>query len=353
MKIGLFDPYLNITGGGERYIGTIAEYFSDRHEIFLFWDDIDIKKLFRERLNINLAKVKIEENIFKKSFSLFSRINRLSKLDRLFFLSDGSLPMVFSQNSYLHFQFPFNTSFRPNLKERGKIKLFKRVICNSQYTKKNIDRIFDVSSIVVYPPVSLKDIKPQVKEKIILNVGRFTTTMHNKKQDQLLSAFKQLIGKGLTDWKLILAGGMDNDGVELVNKLKSASSGFPVSIIPNIPYAQLLDLYGKAEIYWHGTGLGEDITQNPEKTEHFGISIVEAMAGGCLPIVVGNGGQTEIIEEGIDGFTYQNSDELISKTLIVIKDTEKRKIIQKNAIKKSDKFNKERFCKEMQSIMNI
>ena len=72
----------------------------------------------------------------------------------------------------------------------------------------------------------------------------------------------------------------------------------------------LAGLYQEAEIYWHGTGLGTDLEQEPEKAEHFGISLVEAMSAGCVVFAYGSGGPREIITDGVDGFLYSSTEDL-------------------------------------------
>ena len=57
----------------------------------------------------------------------------------------------------------------------------------------------------------------------------------------------------------------------------------------------ILNEYKLAKIYWHASGFGEDLETHPEKAEHFGITTVEAMINGLVPIVIDAGGQKEIV----------------------------------------------------------
>ena len=69
LKIGIYDPYLDILGGGERYVLTIAEYYSLSHEVDLLWPESSIKETIRQRLNINSDRinfVNINNNISRK-----------------------------------------------------------------------------------------------------------------------------------------------------------------------------------------------------------------------------------------------------------------------------------------------
>jgi glycosyltransferase involved in cell wall biosynthesis len=64
---------------------------------------------------------------------------------------------------------------------------------------------------------------------------------------------------------------------------------------------------------------------NPELTEHFGISTVEAISAGCIPLVVGRGGQPEIVTN--PDLLWQTIEELIEKTQAVINTPNKEKYL--------------------------
>ena len=64
MKIGIFDPYLDDLGGGEKYMMTIAQVLSEKHDVSVFWDNkFDLDGLLK-RFSLDLSKVKITPNIF-------------------------------------------------------------------------------------------------------------------------------------------------------------------------------------------------------------------------------------------------------------------------------------------------
>ena len=58
--------------------------------------------------------------------------------------------------------------------------------------------------------------------------------------------------------------------------LHPASETNNVYIHENCPFEELIKLYEKAKIFWHGAGFGENENLNPEKMEHFGITTVSA-----------------------------------------------------------------------------
>jgi glycosyltransferase involved in cell wall biosynthesis len=80
-----------------------------------------------------------------------------------------------------------------------------------------------------------------------------------------------------------------------------------------------VSLYNTASIYWHATGIDADLNINPEKAEHFGISVIEAMAAGCVPIVFAYGGPAEIVDSGLNGYCYRDINELRRITEKVIR----------------------------------
>lgn len=353
MKIALYDPYLDTIGGGERYVCTIAEELSKSNEVSIFWNDQSIIKKISERLHLDLSKTKIVPDPFINKSTFYTKYTTQNKYDRLFFLSDGSFPFGFSKINYLHFQFPVHWTNGKSIMNQLKLRTYKSVICNSQFTKKIIDQTYGIKSVVIYPPVDLDQFIPLNKEKIILSVARFSKSLHSKKQEVLIEAFKKLNNEGVKDWKLILTGGMDSDSKEIIEKLRQLSSGYPVEIIPNSTFKDLMQLYSKASIYWHGAGFNIDLVKEPEKAEHFGITVVEAMSAGCVPIVVNNGGPKEIIEQDISGFAYSTIDELVNITKNLIQNISKLNKISQKAIQRSKLFSKERFCQEIRQVMEI
>lgn len=75
--------------------------------------------------------------------------------------------------------------------------------------------------------------------------------------------------------------------------------------------------------------------------EGFGISVVEAMARGCIPIVSNRGGLPEIIEDGKNGFIFKYDDveEFTQKIINIINSSNKvKEAVIKNAINRSEKF---------------
>lgn len=356
MKIGIFTPYLNSLSGGEKYILTAAECLSSKHEVFIFWDkrfESEIKEKAFEKFGIKLSAVKFTNNIFDRGVSLFSRLFLSKAYDYIIFLSDGSIPFVLS-NLIIHFQFPVEWVNAKSFKTKIKFSNIKNVICNSSFTKSYIDKKFAIKSAVLYPPTFIGKAKTNQKEKIILHVGRFGTNIEGtnfKKQDVMIDVFKEIIQRGLKGWCFVLVVSFKKEDEDNLGKLKKKAQGLPVEFIENPNNSVLQTEYGRAQIYWHATGFGEDLIRHPERAEHFGIATVEAMGAGAVPVVINAGGQKEIVEDGKNGFLWDTLEELQEKTLRLVHDQNLWNRLSKESKKRAQIFSGKRFCEELKKII--
>jgi glycosyltransferase involved in cell wall biosynthesis len=354
MRIGIFDPYLDDLGGGEKYMMTIAQCLSENHTVDIFWDDKKDLVELSKRFPLKLDKTKLVPNIFTSQTSTFKRLVETKKYDAIVFLSDGSLPLITSKKLFVHIQQPLKIMQTNSLLDKLKISRVNRFFCNSEFTKSFIDKKFHLKSVILYPPVALypKNVK---KENIILHVGRFRIkNIKNedyKKQSVMVDSFKDMIGKGLRDWKFVLAVSIKEKDKDAFEAMKKNAEGFPIEFLVNKSNDELWDIYSKAKIYWHASGFGEDLGKNPEYAEHFGISTVEAMGAGAVPVVINAGGQKEIVTEGENGFLWDSIKELQAKTLKLIQDEPLLNKLSKQAMESAKEFSTEKFYQAVNNLI--
>lgn len=349
MKIGLFDPYLDTLGGGEKYILTAASCLQQEHEVVVFWDDASVLQRATERFNLNLERVRIQENIFSHKISFVNRLLITKDFDAIIFLSDGSIPLTFAKKLYIHFQFPTKW-IKLDLLTKIKLIRVKEFICNSYFTKRYIDKKFNVTSVVLYPPADIQEEQIKKKENTILSVGRFGILPEGnnfKKQDFMIKTFIKMVDGGIKNWKLILVVSHRERDSDQIVQLEQLCKNYPIEIIKNATSNQLKKIYTSAKIYWHAAGFGENLDKHPERAEHFGISTVEAMARGAVPVVVNAGGQIEIVEDNINGFLWNSSEELIAQTISLIENNKLLEQVASAAIERAKMFSSERFCREL------
>lgn len=348
MKIGIYNPYLNILGGGEKYILDIANFFSERGDtVELFWQDKKIIGEIENRYNLKIKNINFLPNIFRKKHNLTEKLLKLAKYDFFFYVTDGSLFFSPAGKNILIIQSPAHIPPK-RFKNKVIIKNWTPIICYSNFVKEYILRIWQTEVFVLPPAVNIEQFKAGKKENIILSVGRFTQSLHRKKQEVLISAFKKL-SSDIKNLRLILAGGLVNTDRDYFESLKEKAKGENIEFYPNINFFKIKELYGRAEVYWHAAGYGEDLKKNPERAEHFGITTVEAMSSGCIPIVFKAGGQEEIINDGENGFFWETQEELISITRKIINKPEEE--LRKNAINKSKIYRQEAFQKNLEKIL--
>ena len=352
MRALIYDPYLDTLGGGERYCLTVAEcLLAGDWQVDLPWRGRDIKRKLVNRFDLKINKLKII-NFDILSQNLISKFRFFRSYDLIFWMSDGSVPFLFGKKNFLHVQVPFIGVRGKSLLNNFKFKFIGKTICNSQFTKKFVDQEFGINSEVLYPPVDVKKFKSTQKENIILAVGRFEETMQAKKQDILIRVFKNMVDRGLAGWKLVLAGGslIEEEENKFLTKLKNLAVGYPISFEVNTKFEQLKRIYSKAKFFWHAAGYGVDENREPWRVEHFGITVVEAMAAGCVPLVIDKGGLKEIVRRGA-GERWKTIEELENKTLNFINNKERLNNCALKAQKESLKFSKRNFCKQLMGLI--
>lgn len=352
MKVAIYSPYLDTFGGGERYMMTIAETFSFDHNVDVFLDrHLDslggeyLRNKLSERFDLNLSKASFINAPVGKGSSIIERLFLLKNYDVLIYLTDGSIFFPTAKKNILHIQSPLVGQPSKSVWGKFKLKGWDLIIYNSGFTKENSKKNWPIKSEIIYPPVDVEKIKPLETKKYILSVGRFSGYLKDKKHEVLIKIFKELFETGkINDWSLHLVGSAGEGDKEYLEALQALAEGLPVKFYPNLDYKNLVRLYGESSIYWHASGYGED---DPTKMEHFGISIVEAMAGGCVPVVIDKGGLKEIVTSGNDGFLWADLNQLKKLTVDLTSNTNLVQKISKNAVKSANKFNKNIFVRQI------
>jgi len=244
-----------------------------------------------------------------------------------------------------------SSTYRPALG----LSSYDKFIANSNFTKYWIKKYWDKESTVIYPPIETKKFKPGKKRNMILNVGRFFVGGHSKRQDVLVEVFKSMVdNKELSsEWELHLVGGVAS-GIEHQNylaKIMERAKNYPIYFHISADFSELKKLYSQAKIYWHATGYGKHLNKEPIALEHFGITVVEAMSAGCIPIVFNAGGLKEPVNNN-KNYLWNDMNELQKKTLDVINSKSLRKK-SKQFIERADDFSIDRFSKEILELIRV
>jgi glycosyltransferase involved in cell wall biosynthesis len=370
MRIGIYNRYWNVAGGGERYVGAIAQYASRHGAVDLIAHEPFSIPALEERLHLQLAHC---NPVILASDSDAAAEDLSSKYD--LWVNGTFMSSVRSRasRSILVVMFPFfrgkvlkalwrTTLIKPPpqiqslfWRKHGFWRSYDLIVAISSYTQDWIRRWWDADSVILRPPVHDPHCLPeQEKKKVILSVGRFFEGGHNKKHDVMIAAFKEMYDSGACPgWEFHLCGGShpESEHQAYLTHITDAAIGYPISIHPDISREELESLYCKASIFWHAAGFGENEERWPERFEHFGITTVEAMCAGCIPVVIAKAGPREFVSHGTNGYLWNDLDELQRYTIGVIDDPDQAKRIREEAVKTSTLFSFQRFSDRLTELM--
>jgi glycosyltransferase involved in cell wall biosynthesis len=217
------------------------------------------------------------------------------------------------------------------------LQSYATVMANSEYTRGYVRSYWHTEADVLYPPIRVHTLQPlpgPQREQAVLSVGRFFAPGlgHAKRQLEMVQAFGELYRGGqLPGWKMYVVGGMEASQQPYVARVRAAAEGLPVEIIPNATREHVEQLLARCAIFWSATGYGEDVEKRPWNAEHFGMTTAEAMAGGCVPVVIDQAGQREIVRDGLDGYRWTTLEELGHRTALLAQDASLRARLSGNA----------------------
>ena len=232
---------------------------------------------------------------------------------------------------------------------------YDTVMANSEFTRGWIDALWHREADVLFPPIQLQRLQPVApREQAVVTVGRFFAPGlgHSKRQLEMVQFFVRAHRAGrLPGWKLYVVGGMEDSQRGYVDQVRAAGEGAPVEVVTNAPRPQVERLLCSSSVFWSATGFGVSEQKAPWASEHFGMTTVEAMAGGCVPVVIDRAGQKEIVREGVDGFRWTTPEQLIDRTVEVAGDEALRARLAASAVERAQAFSEDAFAERWHAIV--
>lgn len=352
-KAIIFDPYLDTLGGGERYALTFSKELQKYgFRVEIAWTESETLQNAEERFGLDLSGIKLNKKaffLFTQKSSFFQKFLFTLRYGLIFWVSDGSLPFLFSRNNLVHFQVPFKTLGGGSLINGIKSLLIHKFVYNSLFTASVHEKHLPKNkSFVLYPPIDIESFHPEKKENEILSVARFDSPSHSKRQDVLITSFK-ILHKTHPEYHLILSGGNKGDS-SILDGLKAQAKDLPINFVVSPDFYKLRNLYAKAKFFWHAAGYEIDETTDPEKVEHFGMTTVEAMSAGCVPLVIAKGGQKEIITSE-SGVLCSSPEEIAKETIHLIEHPKKLEEIKAKSQARAQVYSTVEFAKKMKSLI--
>ncbi|MEI6326713.1 MAG: glycosyltransferase [Candidatus Roizmanbacteria bacterium] len=259
---------------------------------------------------------------------MLQKLKLLKDFDVLLYATDGSYFLSSAKQTICFAMVPNRRLYHMTPLNRIKTRGWKW-IANSRFTQMNLKR-FGVTSHIVYPIIELPTdclpiSKPVVGTSLtLISVGRFFRHLHSKRHDVAIAWFVQFVETypQYAGSKLILVGGLKQEDKKYYDSLKKLALEHPHIVFkPNISYEELHHIYRSGDFYLHFAGWGINEMSHPERTEHLGITPLEAMSYGCIPLCYASGGIPEIVKDGVTGNTFTSREELSQKLVRLGRDT--------------------------------
>ena len=318
MKVLLIDEFSRI-GGGQILSKLLLDYFNknygqtylavDREHTYMQYKNIiETPYYFRENMKLTslyyyVARTKkfLKQHIQNQFDLVFNNHPNmfLYKADINALHGFSFLDQIIDEYGNIKNKIIFNF-----IKKSGMYNLYNNAnfFVNSNYTMQISRKLFPLLNIkpnlmkLVYIPVEyVDDIDLSMKDKnLVMSIGRIDI---RKNYEVLLK-----IADKLKNYRFIIAGALNRGDEEYYrNLIKNKPDN--VEIKPNIDESDKIVLLKKASIYIH-----------LNRRENYGISILEAMAYGLVPVVPESGGPWEdIIEHGKYGYGFNSIEEAVGQ----------------------------------------
>ena len=350
MKVLLIDEFSRI-GGGQILSKLLLDYFNKNYgQTYLA---VDREHTHIEYENIIQTPYYFRENM--KLPSLYYYVSRTKKFLRHYIQNQFDLVFNNHPNMFLYkadinalHGFSFldqiideygnikNKIIFNFIKKSGMYNLYNNAnfLVNSKYTLQISRKLFPLLHIkpnlmkLIYIPVGyVNNTDLSMKDKnLVISIGRIDI---RKNYEVLLK-----IAEKLKNYRFIIAGALNRGDEEYYwNLIKNKPDN--VEIKANIDEHDKIILLKKASIYIH-----------LNRRENYGISILEAMAYGLVPVVPQSGGPWEdIIEHGSYGYGFNSVDDAVERIKNINFD------IVKTIINSMDRFSFKNFYHNMDNFV--
>jgi glycosyltransferase involved in cell wall biosynthesis len=333
-KIAIYsNAWDNNAGGGIVYVLAIAKILTLKgYDTTVFFNNSIVMAELQSRYETLGLKIKTFE---RRPFPLLSQLNfaikELLNFDIVIQQSLSAPRLTFVKKSFILCDFPMKKM--ESFSEKIRLMSWNNIIVNSEYTKYWVQQYWNRSSIVLYPPIENILTINHERNKDVVCIGRFNRGKRSKRQEVVLQVFIDIIKTGMLDWKLHLIGYVQDK--DYLDSLKKQSEGLPIFFYENCSSEKRMKILNQSAIFISASGFEINEKEEPMLVEHYGISVVEAMACGCVPLVVGKGGHKETVDHEINGYHWSTKEELKKIMITLIKNEALIKELSKKAFVKS------------------
>jgi alpha-1,2-mannosyltransferase len=210
------------------------------------------------------------------------------------------------------------------------------VLANSYFTQDALAKAYGIKSSVLYPPVDIERFSTayhsRSRERKVLVLSRFSP----EKRIEKIISLSQMVTNA-TSFEVVGSVTPMNRYYfnSLLEKIKDHGLQDKIKLTPNASNDELIEAMSSCNVYLHAMD-----------GEHFGISIIEAMAAGLIPVVPSYGGCKEIVPSQ---YHYNTLEEAAEKISIASTDIDHGKIDYFNNIARQ--FSLQRFTENLKDFI--
>ena len=349
MTVGILNEYMSTLGGGERstlaYAVAMRDIFEEPVVLHTLAPVASVKDLQRA-FGYSLEGITVAEEEDTAALESAIRGARYRWFINHSFCSSFPNPAPFGTYSMMF----------PSGGEGTHLGTYDFVLCNSYFTAKHAalsyprwkDRIR-----TVYPPIRRSTVpRSQTKNwSRAVNIGRYGYNGHNKNQLLLAKIMRDTNSRLPEEPFEITFCGRITELSYFDACLSEATA--ETSFLVDVSEGEIQEILEKAGLYIHATGLDVPEGRYPERCEHFGLAILEAMSHGCVPLAYARGGPVEFISHGVDGFLYESAEEL-REQLVFLRSLPitVREQLSRNARVTASTYSYERFLESFRSLIS-
>ena len=218
---------------------------------------------------------------------------------------------------------------------RNRVRRVRVFLSVSDFTREFVQRTWRRDSLTVYPPCPVEVYsqldRMQPRENLVVTVGRFVP-------EKRFHFFVEL-ARMVPTTRFVAIGSLP-DGTSAYFEQLRRTAPENVSFVL-LPLRKAKDLLGRAMAYVHCA-----------KDEHFGITIVEAMAAGCVPIVHDSGGPIEIVTNDV-GFRWRDLPVAARQIVKLTENDQLREKLSAAASARAQQFRPEVFESEIARVLRV
>jgi glycosyltransferase involved in cell wall biosynthesis len=302
----------------------------------------------------------------------FNNIKSSSTNNKITYCHYPLVPQIIKDGNYLFLEKFFNSfkKFSQKIKDMIAFKVLEKynqmmnntfILTNSKFSKQAIEKIYgnnNVEVTIIYPPVDIDKFK-------ILNTGNkknINNTLLEKDPNSILvisrlSPDKRIekaieIGKCLKEkeninyYNMTIVGSILPDDQNYLENLNNLIAMYDlkdnIKIKPDVTFDNLQKLVQQSSMYIH-----------PTPDEPFGISIVEAMSAGLIPITPNRGGDAEFVPSKYQYQSIEHATEIIANILKNNSNKNKLDEERKNISDSTNNFDKQKYNENFENVIKL